>query len=426
MSFWSSFEKLRRREIAEIQNKLLRETLARALKSKLYREKLRGIDVSSINISSISKLPFTTKEELRKHYPYGALAVALSEVRRVHSSSGTLGKPVLTFYTERDLETWYDLLARNLWAIGVRPGDVFQNTVGHGLFTGMGYMFGAEKVGCVVIPYGPAGPEKQLKAMVELGVTVFHATPSFALKLADLAEDWGLKPGRDLNLRLAIIGAEFWTEHSRKRIEDALGVEAFNNYGLAEVCGPGVAVETPEHKGLMHVWADNFLIEVVDPETGEVLSEGEEGELVITTLRREAMPLIRFRTGDIVKLKGYDCGLRPGHPLISWVKGRLDDMVKVRGVGLYPENVEEVIMKFRELKPNYIILLTRYDDVRVLVEAKDSLKGDEIKILKEKISEELKKKTMLRISVEVVGSNEIEKYVPAKGKIKRIIDLRAV
>ena len=176
----------------------------------------------------------------------------------------------------------------------------------------------------------------------------------------------------------------------------------------------------------MHVWADNFLIEVVDPETGEVLSEGEEGELVITTLRREAMPLIRFRTGDIVKLKGYDCGLRPGHPLISWVKGRLDDMVKVRGVGLYPENVEEVIMKFRELKPNYIILLTRYDDVRVLVEAKDSLKGDEIKILKEKISKELKKKTMLRISVEVVGSNEIEKYVPVKGKIKRIIDLRAV
>jgi len=426
MSFWSNFEKLGKKEIANIQNKLLKETIAKALKSKLYREKLGGIDVSKINVSNISKLPFTTKEELRKHYPYGALAVPLSEVRRIHSSSGTLGKPVLTFYTEKDLETWYDLLARNLWAIGVRPGDVFQNTVGHGLFTGTGYLFGAEKLGCTVIPYGPASPEKQLKAMAELGATAFHATPSFALKLADLAEDWGLKPGKDLKLRLAIIGAEFWTEYSRRRIEEALGIEAFNNYGLAEAGGPGIAVETPEHKGLMHVWADNFLIEVVDPETGEILDEGEEGELVITTLRREAMPLIRFRTGDIVKLKGYDCGLRPGHPLISWIKGRLDDMVKVRGVGLYPENVEEVIMGFKELKPNYVIILTKYDDVKVLVEAKSSLRGVAAKILEEKISQELKKKTMLRISVEVVSSNEIEKYVPAKGKIKRIIDLRTV
>ncbi len=426
MSFWSNFEKLGKKEIANIQNKLLKETIAKALKSKLYREKLGGIDVSKINVSNISKLPFTTKEELRKHYPYEALAVPLSEVRRIHSSSGTLGKPVLTFYTEKDLETWYDLLARNLWAIGVRPGDVFQNTVGHGLFTGTGYLFGAEKLGCTVIPYGPASPEKQLKAMAELGATAFHATPSFALKLADLAEDWGLKPGKDLKLRLAIIGAEFWTEYSRRRIEEALGIEAFNNYGLAEAGGPGIAVETPEHKGLMHVWADNFLIEVVDPETGEILDEGEEGELVITTLRREAMPLIRFRTGDIVKLKGYDCGLRPGHPLISWIKGRLDDMVKVRGVGLYPENVEEVIMGFKELKPNYVIILTKYDDVKVLVEAKSSLRGVAAKILEEKISQELKKKTMLRISVEVVSSNEIEKYVPAKGKIKRIIDLRTV
>jgi len=176
----------------------------------------------------------------------------------------------------------------------------------------------------------------------------------------------------------------------------------------------------------MHVWADNFLVEVVDPETGEVLSEGEEGELVITTLRREAMPLIRFRTGDIVKLEGYDCGLRPGHPLISWIKGRLDDMVKVRGVGLYPENVEEVIMGFKELKPNYIILLTKYDNVKVLVEAKNGLERNIAKALEEKVSEELKKKTMLKIKVEIVDSNEIEKYVPAKGKIKRIIDLRTV
>ncbi len=426
MKFWSKNEKLSRKEIIDLQNRLLKETIRRAAKSILYREKLRNIDISSVNVEKITKLPFTTKDELRKHYPYGALAVPLRNVRRIHSSSGTLGKPVLTFYTANDLEVWYDLLARNLWAIGVRPGDIFQNTVGHGLFTGMGYMFGAEKIGCVVVPYGPAGPEKQLKAMMELGVTVFHATPSFALKLADLAEEWNLVPGRDLKLKLAVVGAEFWTEYSRKRIEDALGIEAFNNYGLAEVGGPGVAVETPEHKGLMHVWADNFLIEVIDPETGESLGEGEEGELVITTLRREAMPLIRYRTGDIVKLKGFDCGERPCHPLISWIKGRLDDMVKVRGIGLYPENVEEVIMKFKELKPNYVIILTEYDNIKVLVEAKKGLAKNLKECLEERIAKELKKKTLLKVNVKVVDSNEIEKYVPVRGKTKRIVDLRTI
>lgn len=425
MEFWDANEKLGLKKTREVQEKLFRKTLAKAMKSRLYREKLRKIDVENMSLDKIEKLPFTTKNELRQHYPYRALAVPLSKVVRIHSSSGTLGKPVLTFYTKNDLEKWYSILARNLWAIGVRPGDVFQNTVSHGLFTGMGYLFGAELIGCTAIPYGPAGPEKQLKAMIELGVTVFHATPSFALKLADLAEEQDLKPGRDLKLRLGIIGAEYWSEHSRRRIEEALGVEAYNNYGLAEACGPGVAVETPEHKGLMHVWADHFYIEVVDPETGEHVSEGEEGELVITTLQREAMPMIRFRTGDLVEFKGNDCGLRPGHPLISWIKGRVDNMVKVRGVGLYPENVENVIMRFRELKPNYLILLTGYDEVKVLIEPKNNISPSVAEKIKTQVEHEIKSKAYLKVKVELVNQGEIAKYA-GPGKTKRIVDLRTL
>jgi len=423
MRFWSKEETMGFKEIRNLQQKLFKETLRRALKTALYKEKFKHINVDSINLSNISKLPFTTKNDLRKLYPYGALATSLSNVVRIHSSSGTLGKPVLTFYTRQDLNKWYNLLARNLWAIGVRSEDIFQNTVSHGLFTGIGYLFGAELIGCTTIPYGPAGPEKQLKAMIELGVTVFHAVPSFALKLSDLAEEWDLKPGRDLKLRLAIIGAEFWSEHSRKRIENALGVEAYNNYGLAEVCGPGVAVETPEHKGLMHVWADHFYIEVIDPSTGENVAEGEEGELVITTLQREAMPLIRYRTGDIVKLLGYDCGLRPGHPLISWIKGRIDDMVKVKGVGLYPEVVEKIIMKYNELKPDYLIVLAKYDEVKILLEAKDKVRRERIEEVISEIRKKIKEETFIRVNIELVGKNELSK-IRGQGKVKRILDLR--
>jgi len=423
MKFWSKEESLNLNEIKNLQRKLFRKTILRATKTRLYREKTKHLNLADFDLNNIDKLPFTSKDDLRKHYPYGALAVPLNKVVRAHSSSGTLGKPVLTFYTKSDLEKWYNLLARNLWAIGVRPGDMFQNTVSHGLFTGIGYLFGAERLGCTVIPYGPAGAEKQLKAMVELGVTVFHAVPSFALKLADLAEEWSLKNGRDLRLSLAIIGAEFWSEHSRKRIENALGIEAYNNYGLAEVCGPGVAVETPEHKGLMHVWADHFYIEVIDPKTGENVDEGEEGELVITTLQREAMPLIRYRTGDIVKLIGYDCGLRPGHPLISWIKGRVDDMVKVKGVGLYPESVERIVMKYHELRPDYLIVLTGYDKVKVLIETKKNITEKRVNDIVEEIRRKLKEETFIRISVEVVEQGKIDK-IRGTGKVKRILDLR--
>ncbi|RLG74708.1 MAG: phenylacetate--CoA ligase [Thermoprotei archaeon] len=423
MKFWSKEESLNLNEIKNLQRKLFRKTILRATKTRLYREKTKHLNLADFDLNNIDKLPFTSKDDLRKHYPYGALAVPLNKVVRVHSSSGTLGKPVLTFYTKSDLEKWYNLLARNLWAIGVRPGDIFQNTVSHGLFTGIGYLFGAERLGCTVIPYGPAGAEKQLKAMVELGVTVFHAVPSFALKLADLAEEWSLKNGRDLRLSLAIIGAEFWSEHSRKRIENALGIEAYNNYGLAEVCGPGVAVETPEHKGLMHVWADHFYIEVIDPKTGENVDEGEEGELVMTTLQREAMPLIRYRTGDIVKLIGYDCGLRPGHPLISWIKGRVDDMVKVKGVGLYPESVERIVMKYHELRPDYLIVLTGYDKVKVLIETKKNITEKRVNDIVEEIRRKLKEETFIRISVEVVEQGKIDK-IRGTGKVKRILDLR--
>ena len=341
---------------------------------------------------------------------------------RVHTSSGTTQRPVASFYTANDLETWSNLVARNLAAIGARRGDVFLNTSSQGLFTGgLGYIQGAQKLGLTVIPLGSASPEKQVEYMRDFGVTVFHAIPSFALRLAEVAKQTSILD--ELKLRLAILGAEPWTEAMRYKIEKSLNIEAFNNYGLAEVCGPGVAVECKAKSGL-HVWEDHFIVEVIDPKTGERLEVEEEGELVITPLSREAMPLIRYRTGDLARIfdmRSCDCGRT--HVKISWIKGRVDDMVKIRGIGLYPSTVEEVIASKKECNGHYLIVLRNPDEIILRVEVEDEVlkDGETLLKLKNRIERELKEATMLKFDVQILPSGSLPR---SDGKVKRVIDER--
>jgi len=360
-------------------------------------------------------MPFTTKQDLLSSYPYGSLAVELSELRLILSSSGTTGTPILTFYTKRDYELWMERLVRNLRLIGIGKGDIFVNTSNQGLFTGRGYTDAAPLAEAVLIPVGPSSPEKHLKIMVELGVTSFHAIPSHAVKMANMAKDFGLS--EKLRLRKAILGAESWSEATRKRIEEGLNVDAYDNYGVAELGGPGIAIECHAKDGL-HVWADHYLIEVIDPETGEQLSVGEEGELVITTLTREAMPLIRYRTGDIVRLMPSECSCGLKTPKISRIKGRLDEMIKVRGISLYPKIIEEIVSSMLELTGEYQIILSNLDDITIRVEVRRGIKTTNT--LENVLKSKIKEVTMLNVNVELVE----EGTITHQGKARRIIDLR--
>lgn len=367
------------------------------------------------SLEDLLKLPFTTKQDLLSSYPYGALAVGLSDVVLMLSSSGTTGKPILTFYTERDYKLWMERLVRNLKLIGVGRGDVFVNTSNQGMFTGRGYSEAALLAGAASIPVGPASPDKHLKLMVDLGVTSFHAIPSFALKMANLARDSELT--EKLKLRKAIIGAESWSESTRKRIEEYLNVDAYDNYGVAELGGPGVAIECSEKDG-MHIWSDHYLIEVVDTKTGEQVSEGEEGELVVTTLTREAMPLIRYRTGDIVELLPSECSCGLKTPKISRIKGRIDEMIKVRGISLYPKIIEEVVSSIPELTGEYQIELSNIDDITVKIEVKKW--ACSVDKLINGLKSRIKELTLLNVDIKLVGEGEIEH----QGKAKRVVDLR--
>lgn len=401
------------RDLASLQLKRLVWTIRQASKSPLYSNKLKGANVNSIE--DLAKLPFTTKWDLLAAYPYGALAVGLSDVYMILSSSGTTGSPTLTFYTEADYKLWMERLVRNLKLVGIGKGDVFVNTSNQGMFTGRGYSEAASLAGAVSIPVGPASPQRHLKLIVELGVTSFHAVPSFALRMANLAKDSELTD--KLRLRKAVIGAETWSESTRKRIEESLSVDAYDNYGVAELGGPGIAIECSEKDG-MHVWADHYLIEVVDPETGERVDEGEEGELVATTLTREAMPLIRYRTGDVVKLLPSDCSCGLKTPKISRVKGRMDEMVKVRGVGLYPKIIEEVTSSMPELTGEFQIVLSGIDDITVKVEVKKQVK--DVDRVVDELKARIKELTLLNVVVEPVE----EGGIVYQGKARRVLDLR--
>jgi phenylacetate-CoA ligase len=413
-----------RKSLEKIQREKLLGAVKRANKVPFLRQKLREAKLDSINgPADIAKLPFTYKKDILECFPFGALAVPLTKVARIHTSSGSTNKPITTFYTKRDLLVWSELMARGLAGIGAKRGDVFQNTTSQGLFTGgLGLISGAERLGLVVIPLGSANPEKQLETMRDFGVSVFHTIPSFGLRMAEVLESKGKEMRAALKIRLALCGAEPWTKEMRRKIEDTLEIDAFNNYGFAEAGGPGIGVECVFKNGL-HIWEDHFIMEVVDPKTGEQLEPEEEGELVITPLDREAMPILRYRTGDITRIIDGKCECGRTHRMIDWMRGRIDDMIKVRGIGLYPSNIEKIIASHAESNGQFQIILSGIDDMLVKLEVNNATWNDSIAVanLKSALAQEIKRQTLLRTDIEVVASGNLPR---SDGKAKRIIDLR--
>jgi len=351
-------EQLSRDEIASLQTERLPQAVARALKSPWYADQLTGLDPVRIDsLEALRQIPFTTKEDLRSGMPVGFLAVPLDQVVRMHYSSGTTGIATAIYHTADDLQHWAECVARGMLRVGVTRKDIFQNMMGYGLFTGgLGLHYPAELVGCLTIPAGAGNTSRQIEIMKTFGTTALHILPSYGLRLAHSCREAGVVPSRDLNLRFAFIGAEPHSPQTRARLEEALDLKAYNVYGLSEMCGPGVAIECPAQEGL-HLREDHYLAEIIDPNSGEPLPEGKEGELVLTTLTRQAMPLLRYRTRDITHIIAQPCPCGSQHRRIAPIVGRTDDMLIVRGTNVYPMQIERILMAIPQIGSNYLIAL---------------------------------------------------------------------
>jgi phenylacetate-CoA ligase len=426
--FWQEdIETLAQKELKEFQLKKLNETLEIAKKSQFYSKKL--IDVQSLkNLSDLKNLPFTEKQDLRDAFPYGLLTADLNDVVRMHSSSGTTGNPTVVFHTAKDLSEWANISARCMFTAGARKNDIFQNTMGYGLFTGgLGFHYGAEKLGMMVIPIGPGNSQRQIWFMKNFKVSAVHILPSYAVRLYHTMKDSGVDPKTDLNLRIFFIGAEPHTEELRREIQDLYGVKAFNSYGLSEVSGPGVAFECKEQNG-MHIWEDYVIPEIIDPDTLEVLPDGQEGELVLTTIDRQAMPVIRYRTRDLTRIMPGTCPCGRTHRRIERIKGRTDDMMIINGVNIFPVQIEKTIMGIPEASKNYVIEITKsnfMDKLNVKIEINGETFGgtlEELEKLKSKIQNKLKEETGVSPNVSFVDRGSLP---AAEGKAKRVYDLRS-
>jgi len=378
-------------------------------------------------LEDIQKIPFTVKNDLRDNYPFGMLAVKPVDIVEIHASSGTTGNPIIGAYTKNDMEAWGELMARSIYTTGGRKEDVIHIAYGYGLFTGgLGFHYGAHKIGTMTIPVSGGMTQRQIKLMKDLGATVLCCTPSFAVYLAETMAKTGVDPKKHLKLRIGLFGAEPWSDKIRERIEDSLGIEAFDVYGLTELCGPGVSIECAEHKGL-HIWEDHFIVETINPETGEVLSPGEEGELVFTTLTKSGIPMLRFRTRDISVIDTEKCACGRTHERMTRVRGRSDDMLIIRGVNVFPSQIEIAVMSFPELAPHYQIVVDRpgaLDTFAVKLEltekASKNKKLDE-NALKLDIQGKIHGITGLSAAVEILRCGEIPR---SEGKAKHVLDLR--
>lgn len=427
MEFLHPEERLSRDEIESLQLVRLKKTIEKAKKSPFYAKKLKGIEPEDIkSLADVRKLPFTTKDDLREYYPLGFLTQPVSEMVRLHASSGTTGAPTAILYTENDLNTWADLMARCLYMVGVRKEDVFQNMSGYGLFTGgLGIHYGAERLRCLTIPAGAGNSKRQIKLLKDFKVSVVHIIPSYALHLSSVFAEIGEDP-KKLSLRIFLIGAEPHTEETRRRIEEIYGVKAYNSYGLSEMNGPGVAFECIYQEG-MHLWEDAYLAEIIDSHSLEPKEDGEIGELVMTTLTREGMPLIRYRTKDLTRFLPGECKCGRQHKRIDRIAGRADDMIILKGVNIYPMQIEKVLMSKKEVGQNYVIELYKegyLDQMRVKVEIKDEYFVEdmrELKRLQQEIARSLREEILITPRVELVEHNSLPK---AQGKAVRVIDLR--
>ncbi|MBW5483647.1 phenylacetate--CoA ligase PaaK [Streptomyces bambusae] len=413
-------------ELRAVQLTRLRETLHRVYERVPHYR--RAFDEAGVHpddcrsLADLARFPFTTKDDLRANYPFGMFAVPREEVRRIHASSGTTGQPTVVGYTERDLGVWAEVVARSLRAAGARPGHIVHVAYGYGLFTGgLGAHYGAERLGCTVVPASGGMTDRQVRLIQDFRPEVIMVTPSYMLTLLDEMERQGIDP-RTTSLRTGIFGAEPWTEEMRREIEERLDIDAVDIYGLSEVIGPGVAQECVEAKDGLHVWEDHFLPEVVDPFTGEVLPDGEPGELVLTSLTKEAMPVVRYRTRDLTRLLPGTA--RPAFRRMEKVTGRSDDMIILRGVNLYPTQVEEILLRTAAVAPHFQLRLTRegrMDALTVRAEARPGAGAAEREAAASSVARAVKEGIGVSVSVDILDPGTLERSV---GKIKRIEDLR--
>ena len=425
----SHFEWMSADEIAAHQSEVLKKSVAQAAKSPYYSAKFAemGLNISDIKSrDDIVKLPFTTKEDLRLSYPTGMLSVEPEDVLRMHTSSGTTGKPTAIFHTREDVDNWAELMARCLHMTGARPHDVFQNMSGYGLFTGgLGLHYGAERLGMWTIPAGAGNTARQITLIRDFHVTVIHATPSYAMHVAERMVQEGDDP-RSLGIKVAALGAEPYTEELRLKLQELYGFKAFNSYGLSEMNGPGVAFECPYQNG-MHIWEDSYLVEVINPDTLEPVNDGEVGELVLTTLRRTAMPIIRYRVRDLTRMMKADCPCGRKHVRLARMVGRSDDMLIIRGVNVFPSQIEEVLMRHKWLGGNYVIVITKanaLDQMTIKVEiSKSGFDGsmDTLRQSRAELQKQLKEQIGFSAIVEVMEPGSLP---ASEGKAKRVLDER--
>ena len=432
--YWEEeIETLPRVGLESIQLIRLKNLVARVYRTVApYRRKMEAAGVRPEDIRTLAdlrKLPFTVKDDLRDNYPFGLFTVPMEEIVRVHASSGTTGKSTVVGYTQKDIETWANVMARALTCAGAHKGDIVHNAYGYGLFTGgLGAHYGVERLGATVIPVSGGNTKRQITIMKDFGSTVLLSTPSYALNLADAMDAVGVDP-HSLSLRVGIFGAEPWSENMREEVERKLNLKAVDIYGLSEVMGPGVAMECLAADRGMHIFEDHFLPEVIDPDTGEVLPPGEKGELVFTTLTKEAFPIIRYRTKDISRLIYGQCSCGRTLVRMEKVTGRTDDMLIIRGVNVFPSQVEHVLMGVEGVEPHYQILVERegnLDTMTIQVEVSETLFSDEIRVLENlsrKIQVEIKDLLGVTCKVKLVEPKTIQR---SEGKAQRVIDKRKI
>lgn len=431
MIFNEEFETLPREALEALQLKRLQQVVQRVYHTVGFYKRTfdeAGVAPDDIRtLDDIRRLPFTVKQDLRDNYPFGLFTVPMSNIVRLHASSGTTGKPTVVGYTRRDIEVWSNLMARSFVAAGLTSNDVIHNAYGYGLFTGgLGAHYGAERLGASVIPMSGGSTKKQIMILQDFGPTAICCTPSYALYLAEQGEEMGVDM-RSLRLRVGILGAEPWSERMREEIEDRLGIKALDIYGLSEIIGPGVSIECAEGRNGLHVFEDHFIVETINPVTGEPVPYGEPGELVFTSLTKEAFPLIRYRTRDLSRLMEEPCKCGRTHVRMARVSGRSDDMLIIRGVNVFPSQIESVLLGIEGLEPHYQLIVDRegtLDTLEIHVEMSEDLFSDEIKILQDierRITKDIKDYLGVTAKVKLVGAKSLGR---SEGKAQRVVDRR--
>ncbi len=430
MMYWQEeIETMNRSDLEELQLKRLKKTIESAKNSSHYGKLFSELNITSENIHSLDdlrKIPFTTKDDLRNCYPFGMASIPLKDCVRVHSSSGTTGNPTVVLHSKKDLDEWANQVARCMYMVGLRDTDVFQNTSGYGMFTGgLGFQYGAEKLGALTVPAAAGNTKRQIKFITDFGTTCLHIIPSYATRLAEVFYELGIDPRKETKLKTICIGAEPHSEEQRKRIEQLLGVKAYNCFGMSEMNGPGVAFECTEQNGL-HIWEDYVIVEIIDPVTLEPVPDGTIGELILTTINREAMPLFRYRTRDLTRIIPGTCPCGRTHKRLDRFKGRSDDMIILKGVNIFPIQIEKILMNFKELANNYLITIETVgnsDEMQVEVEISDLFTDDysTLQKLSKNITHQLKDELLITPRLKLVAKGSLPVQ---EGKAIRVRDLR--